>query len=127
MKAMRGSLQTLEELQHLIDELRSSFAEQRRAISLLAGTRVAWLVDRQSQICGRIESLLHALGGRDLLPAALRTSMSAVRIEAEATALLAATMAHSVRHFIEQTEPAGYSASARPTRTTSPICLMTTL
>lgn len=124
---MRGSLQTLEELQLLIDELRGSFAEQRRAISLLAGTRVAWLVDQQSQICSRIESLLQAIGGRELLPAALRTSMSAVRIEAEATALLAATMAHSIRHFIEQTEPAGYSASARPTRTTSPICLMTTL
>lgn len=127
MKGWRASPQALDELRLLIDELRASFAEQRRAISRLSGDRVTWMVGHQSQICSRIEALLTAAGGKDLLPEPLRNVMSAVRIEAEATALLAAIAAHSVRHLIEQNEPGGYSATARPTRTTSPICLLTTL
>ncbi|HRC58628.1 MAG: hypothetical protein IPI49_31600 [Myxococcales bacterium] len=127
MKGWRTSAQSLDELRLLIDELRASFAEQRRAISRLAGERVSWLVGHQSQICSRIESLLTAAGGREGLPEPLRNIMAAVRIEAEATALLAAIAAHSVRNLIEQSEPAGYNATARPTRTTSPICLLTTL
>lgn len=127
MNGWRASPQALDELRLLIDELRASFGEQRRAIARLSGERVSWMVSQQSQICTRIESLLAAAGGREQLPEPLRNIMSAVRIEAEATALLAAIAAHGLRHLIEQNEPAGYSATARPTRTTSPICLLTTL
>ena len=125
MKAWLASTQALDELRLLIDELRASFAEQRRAISQLSGDRVSWLVSHQSQICSRIESLLSA-GDRESLPEPLRHIMSAARIEAEATAMLAAIAAQNVRHLIEQREPSGYNATARPTRTTSPICLLTT-
>jgi hypothetical protein len=122
-----ASSQTLDELRLLIDELCSSFGEQRRAISLLSGDRVSWLVGHQSQICTRIESLLASTGGREALPEPLRQIMSAVRVEAQATAMLASIAAQNVRHVIEQNEPAGYSATARPTRSTSPICLLRTL
>lgn len=126
MKTWLSSTQALDELRLLIDELRSSFAEQRRAISQLAGDRVSWLVGHQSAICARIESLLSHGGDRESLPEPLRHIMSAARHEAEATAMLAAIAAQNVRHLIEQREPAGYNATARPTRTTSPICLLTT-
>ena len=125
MKAWLASTQALDELRLLIDELRASFAEQRRAISQLSGDRVSWLVSHQSQICSRIESLL-SVGDRESLPEPLRHIMSAARVEAEATAMLAAIAAQNVRHLIEQREPSGYNATARPTRTTSPICLLTT-
>lgn len=118
--------QAIDELRLLIDELRASFAEQRRAISHLSESRVSWMVSHQNQICSRIEALL-STANRELLPEPMRNVIAAVRIEAEATALLAATVAHGLRHLIEQGEAAGYSASARPTRTTSPIYLMTTL
>jgi hypothetical protein len=125
VKAWLASTQALDELRLLIDELRASFAEQRRAISQLSGDRVSWLVSHQSQICSRIEAIL-ASSDRDSLPEALRHIMSAARVEAEATAMLAAIAAQNVRHLIEQREPSGYNATARPTRTTAPICLLTT-
>jgi hypothetical protein len=126
VKAWLASTQALDELRLLIDELRASFAEQRRAISQLAGDRVSWLVSHQSQICSRIESLLSTSGDRESAPEPLRQLMAAARVEAEATAMLAAIAAQNVRHLIEQREPSGYNATARPTRTTAPICLLTT-
>jgi hypothetical protein len=127
MRAWGSSSHALDELRLLIEELRASFEEQRRAISRLSGDRISWLVGHQSQICSRIEALLAANGGRDALPEAVRNVMATVRVEAEGTAVLASIAAQSVRHIIEQSEPGGYTASARPTRTTSPICLLTTL
>lgn len=125
MKSWLTSTPVLDELRLLIDELRASFAEQRRAISQLSGDRVSWLVSHQTQICSRIEALLTS-GDRESLPEPLRRIMSAARLEAEATAMLAAIAAQNVRHLIEQREPSGYNATARPTRTTAPICLLTT-
>lgn len=125
MKSWLTSTPVLDELRSLIDELRASFAEQRRAISQLSGDRVSWLVSHQTQICSRIEALLTS-GDRESLPEPLRRIMSAARLEAEATAMLAAIAAQNVRHLIEQREPSGYNATARPTRTTAPICLLTT-
>ncbi len=127
MKTWLASTAALDELRLLIDELRASFTEQRRAISQLSGERVSWLVSHQSQICSRIEALLASSGDRDGVPASLRNIMAAARVEAEATAMLATIAAHNVRHIIEQREPAGYTATARPARTTAPICLLTTL
>lgn len=125
MRSWLTSTPVLDELRLLIDELRASFAEQRRAISQLSGDRVSWLVSHQTQICSRIEALLTS-GDRESLPEPLRRIMSAARLEAEATAMLAAIAAQNVRHLIEQREPSGYNATARPTRTTAPICLLTT-
>lgn len=127
MKTWLASTAALDELRLLIDELRASFAEQRRAISQLSGERVSWLVSHQNQICSRIEAILASSADRDGLPEPLRHIMSAVRVEAEATAMLATIAAQNVRHLIEQREPSGYTASARPARTTAPICLLTTL
>lgn len=125
MKSWLTSTPVLDELRLLIDELRASFAEQRRAISQLSGERVSWLVSHQSQICARIEALL-TNGDRESLPEPLRHIMSEARVEAETTAMLAAIAAQNVRQLIEQREPSGYNATARPTRTTAPICLLTT-
>lgn len=125
MKSRLTSTPVLDELRLLIDELRASFAEQRRAISQLSGERVSWLVSHQSQICARIEALL-TNGDRESLPEPLRHIMSEARVEAETTAMLAAIAAQNVRQLIEQREPSGYNATARPTRTTAPICLLTT-
>lgn len=125
MRPWLTSTPVLDELRSLIDELRASFAEQRRAISQLSGDRVSWLVSHQTQICSRIEALLTS-GDRESLPEPLRRIMSAARLEAEATAMLAAIAAQNIRHLIEQREPSGYNATARPTRTTAPICLLTT-
>jgi hypothetical protein len=117
----------LDELRTLIRELLGSFQLQRRAIAQLAGDQLSVLVSSQSQICSRIEALLATNTARDAVPEALRNVMSAVRLEAEATALLATTAAQNVRFLIEQNRTSGYNATARPTRTTSPICLLTTL
>ncbi len=125
MKSWLTSTPVLDELRLLIDELRASFAEQRRAISQLSGERVSWLVSHQSQICARIEALL-TNADRESLPEPLRHIMSEARVEAETTAMLAAIAAQNVRQLIEQREPSGYNATARPTRTTAPICLLTT-
>jgi hypothetical protein len=127
MRTWSVSSHALDELRLLIDELRASFEEQRRAISQLSGDRISWLVGHQTQICSRIEALLAANGGREALPEAVRHVMATVRVEAEGTAILATIAAQNVRRLIEQNEPGGYTASARPTRTTSPICLLTTL
>lgn len=126
MKTWQASTQALDELRLLIDELRISLAAQRSAISQLAGERVSHLVGQQSAICARIEALLSSSGDRESLPEPLRHVMAEARREAEATSMLAAIAAQNVRNLIEQREPAGYNATARPTRTTAPICLLTT-
>jgi hypothetical protein len=121
-----SSGQALDELRSLIDELRTSLAEQRRAISQLSDERVSALVGQQTAICARIEALLSGSADRESLPEPLHHVMAAARREAEATSMLAAIAAQNVRNLIEQREPAGYNATARPTRTTAPICLLTT-
>jgi hypothetical protein len=123
VKRWAASGPALDELRLLLDELCASFGEQRRAIAQLSGAKVSWLVTQQTQICARIESLLATSGSRERLPEIL----AAVRREAEATAMLATVAAHNVRNVLEQRELSGYSASARPTRSTVPICLLTTL
>ncbi|MEZ4363639.1 MAG: hypothetical protein R3B48_25910 [Kofleriaceae bacterium] len=127
MRTRPATPQTLDELRLLLDELSASLGEQRRALSQLAGDRVTWLVQQQSRICARIESLLTSSGTRAPLDEPLLALVSSIRGEAEATALLATLAAQNVRSLLEQGESSGYSSSARPTRTTSPICLLTTL
>ena len=99
-----------DQLRTLGEELRELFAEERRAISALDHTRLAYLATHKQHILEQLEQ------ARIAAPAALtpevRALFATIRAEAHATAMLAHTAAEAVRALlgVEQT---GYDRHAR--------------
>jgi hypothetical protein len=98
----------LDELRLLGEELRVVFASERTAISALDHAAMATLAETKSRIATRLAELApHATQD----PAA-RALFEAVRLEAQATALLAATASNLVNTMLGR-ETNGYDRKAR--------------
>ncbi len=100
----------LDQARQLAEELRSAFAEERRAIAKLDNDRLAWLAEHKRQIVSQLEQL-----DREQC-AELRPIFAAIQIEARATAMLASTAAQAVRAVLGR-ESHGYDRRARLTET----------
>jgi hypothetical protein len=106
----------LEQLRELGEELRATFAEERRAIGALDHARLTYLAVHKQHLA---EQLAEA---RDTAPVvdapAVRQLFTALRAEAHANALLASAATEAVRTLLGFESTGGYDRAAR--RTTSP-------
>jgi len=98
------------ELEVIGGELCDVFADERRAIAALDHARLETLAQRKHELCTRLASQLHPLERTPLVLALVER----IRIEASATALLAATAAHAVRAILGY-DSGGYDRRAKPT------------
>jgi len=113
--------EALHELRHLGEELRQAFADERRAISSLDHGRLELLAAHKERLAGRL-SELRAPALATGSPA-VRELFEAIRIEARATAMLAASAAEAVRAMLGYESTGGYDRRARQTITVAPRLL----
>lgn len=103
-------LEDLNRLRLLGEELRRLFADERRAIVTLDHARLEQLAaDKQ-----RLAEALSAFRTLERMPA-VRDLFAAIRVEARATAMLAATAAEAVRTMLGYENTGGYDRRARRT------------
>ena len=110
--------QLLNELRQLGEELRQAFADERRAISSLDSVRLGELAVHKEQLANRLAELRGpalATGSP-----AVKELFVAIRIEARATAMLAATAAEAVRAMLGYQTSGAYDRRARQTITVAP-------
>jgi hypothetical protein len=111
----------LDELRELGEELRATFAEERRAIGALDHARLTYLAVHKQHLAERLAET------RDAAPAAeapvLRQLFAALRVEAHANAMLASAATEAVRALLGYESTGGYDRSARRT-TTQPMQLI---
>ena len=113
----------LTNLKDLGEELRETFAEERRAISALDHARLTYLAVHKQHLAERLAE------ARATAPAVnaplLRELFSALRVEAQANALLATVATEAVRAILGYESTGGYDRAARRT-TQSPLRLLAT-
>jgi len=101
----------LEQLRELGEELRSTFAEERRAIGALDHARLTYLAVHKQHLA---EQLAQA---RDTAPVVdapvVRELFTALRVEAHANALLATAATEAVRALLGYQSTGGYDRAAR--------------
>lgn len=110
--------QVLDELRRLGEELRQAFADERRAISSLDSARLAELATHKEQLANQLAVLREpalATGS-----SAVKDLFAAIRIEARATAMLAATAAEAVRAMLGYQTSGAYDRRARQSITVAP-------
>jgi hypothetical protein len=111
----------LDSLRELGEELRATFAEERRAIGALDHARLTYLAVHKSHLAERLAE------ARDTAPAirapVLRELFQALRVEAHANALLASAATEAVRAMLGYESTGGYDRSARRT-TTHPMQML---
>jgi hypothetical protein len=106
----------LDQLRELGEELRATFAEERRAIGALDHARLTYLAVHKQHLA---EQLALARDGAPIVDApVVRELFSALRAEAHANALLATVATEAVRTLLGYESTGGYDRAAR--RTTSP-------
>jgi len=104
-------------LLQLAEELRTLFSEERRAIAALDHARIGELAAQKHELSERLAGALAAQSD----PAAVRADpeareiFAALRIEAQATLLLAAAATGSVRALLGYQSTGGYDRRARHT------------
>jgi hypothetical protein len=98
-----------DQLETVTDELCAVFAEERNAIARLDHACIEELAARKQALAGELAALCKADGTSRVRPLVER-----VRIEASATALLAATASSAIRAVLGQ-ETSGYDRRARMT------------
>ncbi|MEO8842727.1 MAG: hypothetical protein ABI591_13600 [Kofleriaceae bacterium] len=109
--------QQLDELRLLGDELRAVFTAERNAIAALDHERLVVLAETKQHVAVRLAAL-QPMVSKD---ADARTLFEAIRIEARATALLAAAAMKVVQAMLGQTEPTGcYDRRANRTAVSAP-------
>ena len=105
----------LDGLRELGEELRATFAEERRAIGALDHARLTYLAVHKQHLAERLAE------ARNAAPAAeapvLRQLFAALRVEAHANAMLASAATEAVRALLGYESTGGYDRAAR--RTTS--------
>ena len=103
----------LDSLRELGEELRATFAEERRAIGALDHARLTYLAVHKQHLAERLAE------ARDTAPAVdapiLRDLFAALRVEAHANALLANAATEAVRAMLGYESTGGYDRSARRT------------
>src|SRR5262245_34827385 len=97
----------LDELRRLGEELRQAFAEERVAISELDHERLEELAGTKRALAERLATY------KPTTCPTLRALFEAIRIEARATAMLAATATQAVRAMLGYEPAAGYDKRAR--------------
>ena len=117
-------LEALSELRLLGEELRNAFAEERRAISTLDHARLDWLADHKHAIANRLRvaAACTSLSSNS----EVRAVFEALRVEARATALLAAEATRTVRALLGYESTGAYDRRARQT-THAPMRLLAAL
>ena len=113
---MTGNL--LHELRQVGEELRQVFVDERRAISSLDSVRLEQLATHKELRASKLAELRGpalATGST-----AVKDLFVAIRIEAQATAILAATAAQAVRGMLGYETSAGYDRRARQSITVAP-------
>lgn len=112
---MTSDSRWLEQLRELGEELRQTFAEERRAIGALDHARLTYLAVHKQHLAERLAE------ARATAPAidapAMRDLFSALRVEARANALLANAASAAVRAMLGYESTGGYDRSARRTTT----------
>jgi hypothetical protein len=103
--------QALDALRLLAEELRDAFVEERRAIATLDHARLEWLATHKQAIAERLREATARVGERDRELA--RAVLEAVRVEAQATAMLAAAATESVRAALGYNSSGAYDRRAR--------------
>jgi hypothetical protein len=107
--------QQLDELRLLGDELRAVFTAERNAIAALDHERLLVLAESKQHVAARLAELQPMITKND----EARTLFEAIRVEARATALLAATAMKVVQTMLG-TEPTGYDRRAHRTAISAP-------
>jgi len=107
----------LDTLRELGEELRETFAEERRAIGALDHARLTYLAVHKQHLAQRL------LETRDAAPPGevpvLRALFAALRVEAHANAMLATAATEAVRAMLGYESTGGYDRAARRTTTQS--------
>ena len=113
----------LENLRELAEELRATFAEERRAIGALDHARLTYLAVHKQHLA---EQLAAARATAPVVEApVLRQLFAALRVEAHANAMLASAATEAVRALLGYESSGSYDRSARRT-TTQPMQLLRT-
>jgi hypothetical protein len=120
---MTTSDRWLDDLRALGEELRETFAEERRAIGALDHARLTYLAVHKQHLAERLGE------ARDTAPVAdlpvMRELFAALRVEAHANALLASAATEAVRAMLGYEPGGGYDRRARPT-TAQPMTVIRT-
>jgi len=106
----------LDELRRTGEELRVVFADERRAISTLDHALLETVATRKQALATQLENLRSQVNMTDPL---VRDLFVAIRIEAQATALLAVTATQAVRELLGYKPATAYDRFAR-TQTSRP-------
>jgi hypothetical protein len=105
----------LDGLRELAEELRETFAEERRAISALDHARLTYLAVHKQHLAERLAEA-RATTPNAQAPA-LRQLFAALRVEAHANAALATAATEAVRSLLGYSSTGGYDRAARRTNT----------
>lgn len=105
----------LADLRELGEELRETFAEERRAIGALDHARLTYLAVHKQHLA---ERLAEARATAPLTQApVLRELFAALRVEAHANAMLASAATEAVHAMLGYESTGGYDRTARRTNT----------
>jgi hypothetical protein len=107
----------LDHLRELGEELRATFAEERRAIGALDHARLTYLAVHKQHLAEQIAEARQA--GPAVDAPVVRDLFTALRAEAHANAVLATVATEAVRALLGCESTGGYDRSAR--RTTMPM------
>jgi hypothetical protein len=111
----------LDELRRLGEELRQLFADERDAIAKLDARRLEALVAAKRAVAARLASLPAV--DRDPL---VRDLFAAIRVEAQATAMLAASATEAVRTMLGYETAPTYDRRAKQTTLAPTTRILTT-
>jgi hypothetical protein len=107
----------LDDLRRLGEELRSVFADERTAIGKLDHETLGILAERKRQLADAL-SKVQLPANHAERPPEVKALFEAIRIEAQANALLARTATDAVRALLGiETQAAGYDRRANQTTT----------
>jgi hypothetical protein len=101
----------LDELRQLGEELRQVFSDERSAIGRLDHQALTELAERKRALAERLGAIRD--GALATGSPAVRALFAAIRVEAQATAMLAATATAAVRARLGYDQGAGYDRRAR--------------
>lgn len=111
----------LMELRELGQELSQAFADERRAIAALDHERLEALAEHKTKIAYRLAEIREAALATG--SPAVRDLFIAIRLEAQSTAILAATAANAVRAMLGYETSTTYDRRAKPTTNRIPRIL----
>ena len=113
----------LTNLRELGEELRETFAEERRAISALDHARLTYLAVHKQHLADKLAEA-RATAPKVNVPV-LRELFAALRVEAQANAMLASIATEAVRSVLGYETTGGYDRAARRT-TQAPLRVLAT-